>query len=417
MTEDIATPLKRKHAHPIVYMFLVLPFGIGGGYVSVALAFLFGNVGISIESISFLSTAALIINVAKFLWAPVVDSFLTLKKWYLLSCTITAITILGMGFFPIKESSIVGLIVLICISNIASSFIGITVSGLAAHDIPEEMKGRLSGYYNAGNLGGSAFGGGLGLWIAENTTHLWLPVAVLAIICILCCFGLIFVKEYPSTIKDTHVGRTMLNLLKDIWNTLKVRAGILAMILCFLPLGTGAAQNLWAAVAGGWNASAHTVELVTGIASGFITIGGCLIGGWICERTKKQMAYVVFGLMGAICAFGMAYSPHTQFMYIIWTSLYAFILGLSYSAFSAFVFEVIGKGAAGTKYTILASLANAPIALMTFLDGWAYTHYGKIGKGPEGMLDIEALAGVVGIAIFLFFIRILKEDKKTKSPA
>ena len=73
MTEDIATPVKRKHAHPIVYMFLVLPFGIGGGYVSVALAFLFGNVGISIESISFLSTAAIIINVAKFLWAPVVD--------------------------------------------------------------------------------------------------------------------------------------------------------------------------------------------------------------------------------------------------------------------------------------------------------------------------------------------------------
>ena len=313
-----------------------------------------------------------------------------------------------MGFFPIKESSIVGLIVLICISNIASSFIGITVSGLAAHDIPEEMKGRLSGYYNAGNLGGSAFGGGLGLWIAENTTHLWLPVAVLAIICILCCFGLIFVKEYPSTIKDTHVGRTMLNLLKDIWNTLKVRAGILAMILCFLPLGTGAAQNLWAAVAGGWSASAHTVELVTGIASGFITIGGCLIGGWICERTKKQMAYVVFGLMGAICAFGMAYSPHTQFMYIIWTSLYAFILGLSYSAFSAFVFEVIGKGAAGTKYTIFASLANAPIALMTFLDGWAYTHYGKIGKGPEGMLDIEATMGILGIIIFLILAKVLK---------
>jgi hypothetical protein len=92
----------------------------------------------------------------------------------------------------------------------------------------------------------------------------------------------------------------------------------------------------------------------------------------------------------------MAFAPHTELMYIIWTSLYAFITGLSYAGFTAFVFEAIGKGAAATKFTVYASLSNAPIYYMTIVDGWAHTHY-----GPSGMLNIEAAFGVLGVVIFL----------------
>jgi MFS transporter, PAT family, beta-lactamase induction signal transducer AmpG len=406
---------RRKHAHPIVYMFLVLPFGIGGGYVSVGLAYLFRNGGISIESIAVLSAAGIIVNVAKFLWAPLVDAFLTLKKWYVLSCLVTSFGLLTMGFFPVMQSSIVPLVLIIIMSNVASSFLGTAISGIAAHDIREEVKGRISGYYNAGNLGGAGVGGGIGLWLAQNTNHLWMPTAALAILSMLCCFGLFYVHEPLAIIRDSKLSKTMSNLLKDIWNTLKVRTGVLAMVLCFLPLGTGAAQNLWAAIAGNWSASAGTVEFVTGIMSGLITAAGCLLGGWICDRSDRKNAYVIFGLLLALSAVAMAYTPHTQLMYILWTSIYAFVLGLCYAAFSAFVFEAIGKGAAGTKYTIFASLSNAPIAIMTLIDGWAYTHYDKTGKGPEGMLDIEAIMGILGIIIFLILVKVLKKKAASVS--
>jgi len=401
----------RTHAHPIVYMFLVLPFGISSGFVTVTLGYLFSKAGISVETIAGLAAATILPGVLKFLWAPLVDAFMTLKKWYILSCIVTAAGLLCMGILPIKESSIVALIIIIYVTNIASSFLGTATSGLAAHDIPEEMKGRLSGYYNAGNLGGSGIGGGIGLWLAENLSYNWMPAAILSGLSVLCCFGLLFVNEYPSTLRHAKVTQTISNLVKDIWITLKARMGILAMILCFLPLGTGAASGVWAAIAGGWNAGAHTVEFVTGVISGLITAVGCLLGGWICDRNDRKMSYVVFGLMLALCAVGMAYSPHTEWMYIIWTTLYAFVTGLCYAGFSAFVFEAIGKGAAGTKYTVFASLANAPIYVMTIIDGWAYTHYSKIGKGPEGMLDIEAACGIVGIALFLVFSRLLKKKK------
>jgi len=270
------------------------------------------------------------------------------------------------------------------------------------------MKGRASGYLNAGNLGGSGLGGGAGLWLAQNLTNNWMSAAILASACLLCCFGLLFVNEHPSTIRDTRVIKTIENLLKDVWLTLKARMGILAMALCFIPLGTGAASNLWSAVSGAWNASAHTVEFVIGVISAIITAVGALLGGWICDRVDRKIAYIIFGLTLAICAVAMAYCPHIEIMYIIWTSLYAFVLGASYAASSAFVYEAIGKGAAGTKYTVFASLSNFPIWYMTLIDGWAYQHH-----GPNGMLDVEAGAGVLGIILFLILLKFLPSTKET----
>lgn len=414
METTVSQAAKTKHAHPIVFMFLMLPFGITSGYVTVTLAFQFGKIGISMSDIASLSAASILLGVVKFILGPLVDGFLTLKKWCLLSGIFTAAGMLALGLYPIQASSIVPLIWIIIIGTIGVSFLGIAISGLLAHDVPEEMKGRASGYYNTGNLGGVGLGGGAGLWLAEHLHSNWMPAAILAIVCILCSFGLLFINEKPSTLHHVKVGKTMSNLFKDIWLTLKTKMGLLALVLSFLPLGTGALQNLWAGAAGSWNASAATIEFVNGVLSGLITAAGCLIGGWICDRVNRKNAYLFFGLLAAISAVAMAYCPHTEFMFIFWTSLYAFILGLCYAAFSAFVFEVIGRGAAGTKYTIFACLSNIPILYMTKVEGWVFDSKIKTEAlhGPTGMLNIEAICAVIGIIIFLALVRILKVSKE-----
>ena len=407
MSQDIAGKESlQKHAHPFVFLVLILPFGVISGYVTVTFAYLYSRAGISVEAIAALVAASLLPQVFKFLWAPLVDSSFSLKKWYVFAGVITAAGILATGILPVKASSLPWLTAIVVGANVASSFLGMAVNGLAAHDTPEHLKGRMSGYLQAGNLGGSGIGGGAGLWLAEHSSYGWMPAVVLAVSCMLCCVGLFFVTEHPSTVRAEKVLATLENMGKDIWSTFKTRLGVLAMILCFLPLGTGAASNLWSAVAIDWKASADTVAFATGVMSGLITAAGCLLGGWICDRGNRQIAYVVFGLMQALCAVGMAFSPHTEWMYIIWTSLYAVTCGLCYAGFSAFVFEAIGKGAAATKYTVYASLSNAPIYYMTIVDGW-----GRTNHGASGMLNIEAACGVLGVILFLGLLWYAKEDK------
>jgi len=406
MIKDITAEERRAHAHPVVFMFLVLPFGILAGYVTVAFAYLYSKAGIPVDQVAALVAASLLPHVFKFLWAPLVDTTLSLKKWFVMSGVVTAAGILATGILPIKESSLPLLTIILVVSNVAVSFLGIAGNGLAAHDTPHEMKGRVSGYMQAGNLGGSGIGGGVGLWLAQQFSNVWVAPAILALSCLLCCLGLFFVKEPVSTVRAEKISKTLQNLFKDIWDTLKARMGVLALFLCFLPLCTGAASNLWSAVSQDWKASADTVAFVTGIMGGLITSLGCLAGGWICDRMDRKNAYIIFGLMQVICALAMAYMPHTQTMYIIWTSIYAITNGLCYAGFSAFVFEAIGKGAAATKFTVYASLANFPIYYMTLIDGWAHTRY-----GPVGMLEVEAACGILRIILFLGLLAFVNRKK------
>ena len=163
-----------------------------------------------------------------------------------------------------------------------------------------------------------------------------------------------------------------------------------------LPIGVGAAQNLWAAVAGDWHASADTVALVNGALGGVISMFGCIAGGYMSDRMDRKTAYALFGIVLAICAAAMAVFPHTQMMFVVFTCLYAFILGFSYAAFGAVTLEAIGTGAAATKYNIIAGLSNAPIAYQTLIDGWAQSRWGS-----GGMLWMEAACGVAAVGLYL----------------
>ncbi len=395
--------------HPSIFTLLILPFGIITGYISVTLAFLFTREGISVEKVAALIAAGVLPHIFKFVWAPLVDSFLSLKKWYLIANGISALGILATGILPIKDSSLPLMTFIVIFSNFMITFLGMANDGLMAHDVPEKLKGRAAGYSQAGCLGGIGLGGGAGLWLAQRLPEEWMVAAILAITCLLCCFGLFFLKEPKSTIRDHRMMKTFRNLVEDVYITLKTKMGILAMILCFLTLGTGAASNLWSAVAKDWNAGADTVALATGVMAGLLSAAGCLLGGWICDRIKRQSAYLLFGLLGALCALGMAYSPKTELMYIIWTSLYAVIMGLSYAGYNAFVLEAIGKGAAVTKYNIYAALSNAPIYLMIYIEGWAHTRWGS-----KGMLNTEAVFAVLAIILFLFLQILMKERKLDK---
>jgi MFS transporter, PAT family, beta-lactamase induction signal transducer AmpG len=174
----------------------------------------------------------------------------------------------------------------------------------------------------------------------------------------------------------------------------RVRPGFLALVLCFLPIGTGAAGQLWSTVADDWHASAGTVALVTGVFGGVLSMIGCLLGGWISDRMNRQGSYVLYGLIQAACCVAMALAPRTERSYVVFTSLYAVITGLTYAGFSAFVLEAIGTGAAATKYNVFASLSNQPIAYMTLVDGWAHGHWGM-----NGLLGIEAMGCGLGLAV------------------
>jgi MFS family permease len=335
-------------------------------------------------------------NILKFIWAPLVDTTLTVKKWYIISNFITAIGILLTGILPIKVESLTMMTIIILLSSFANTFLAMATESLMAYDTPDNLKGRAGGWSQAGNLGGLGLGGGARLWLAERLPATWMAGAVIALACLFCSFGLMFLPEPKSTIRANSYLKTIGNLNRDIWAVVKSRMGFLALFLCFLPIGSGAASNLWSAISKDWGASADTVALIIGVVGGILAAIGCLIGGFICDRMDRKKGYILFGMIQALCAAGMAFSPRTQQMFIIWTSLYAVSTGLTYAGFTAFVLEAIGKGAAATKYNVFASLSNAPIYYMIYLDEWAHGKWSAFG-----MLNLEAITALIEMILFI----------------
>src|ERR1035437_10339765 len=73
--------------HPIVYSVLIVPFGAVSGYLTVALAYSLSQSGMSVARVGLLIALYLTPQTWKFLWAPIVDTTLTRKSWYVIGAT------------------------------------------------------------------------------------------------------------------------------------------------------------------------------------------------------------------------------------------------------------------------------------------------------------------------------------------
>ncbi|MDE2265155.1 MAG: MFS transporter [Alphaproteobacteria bacterium] len=385
-----------RGAHPVLFLVLFLPMGITNGYVVVTLGYLLTHAGVDAVAVAGLVSVSLLPQTWKFFWAPVVDTTLTTKRWYLYSSLVIGVLMIGTSIIaqPATHLMLVG--TLVFGFSLASTFNMMAADSLMAHATKPEEKGRAGGWSQAGNLGGSGLGGGAGLWLAQHVAGAWVVGAALGAACIISSLALLPLREPEAEHRVPNYLETLKNVGTDVWSILRSRMGFLAFVAMCLPIGAGAAQNLWAAVAGDWHASADTVALINGALGGVISMIGCVIGGYFCDRMDRKTAFNLFSIVLALSAAAMAITARTEAMFVVFTCVYAFILGFCFAAFGAVVLEAIGAGAAATKYNLLAGIANAPIIYLTMIDGWAHKHW-----GADGFLLAEALVPVAGTCVFI----------------
>ncbi len=396
MTETTAVAaLARKSTHPVIYLVLYLPYGIGTGYVNVTLAWLLSHAGATVEAIAVLTSMALIPNTWKVLWSPVIDTTLSAKTWFVIGLAFTAAALAGIAFLPL-ETRLLGLFGwLVLAASVMGTVTSIAVDRLMAFDVPDRLKGQAGGWSQAGNLGGAGLGGGAGLWLAQHSGHPWIAGSVLAAACLGCAWPLWRIVEPGRVGAGTSYWATLKETAADVLVLIRTRIGLLACFLMLLPIGSGGLQQLWGAIAKDWNAGADEVALVAGALSGLAAIPGCIAGGWIADKIDRKRAYSIFGVALSLVAVGMALTPHTPLAFMISACVYNATVGFCYGAYSAVTLEAIGQGAAGTKFNLISSLSNMPILLVTLVDGWAETRF-----GATGMLYVEASMGVAGVVVY-----------------
>lgn len=161
-------------------------------------------------------------------------------------------------------------------------------------------------------------------------------------------------------------------------------------------MGSAALLNYFSGMAIDYNASAGMVKFVNGVLNGILTTAGALIGGWLCDRMNRRVAYLTAGVATAVVGLGMALAPLSPPTYFLGVSVYFLVGGFGYAAFSAVVLEAIGKAgaAAAAQYALFVAAGNFAITYVGWLDTRFYHTY-----GGRGLLVIDAALNLCGVLV------------------
>src|SRR6185503_13443843 len=121
-------PEPRHPPHPAAFLILFLPFGIASGYVSITLGYLLAETGGgTVLQVAELVALYTLPQTWKVLWAPIVDTTLSSKRWYLIAAVATGLSLLATAFVPANASWLGTLQILAVVLSTASSIIAMAV--------------------------------------------------------------------------------------------------------------------------------------------------------------------------------------------------------------------------------------------------------------------------------------------------
>jgi PAT family beta-lactamase induction signal transducer AmpG len=382
-------------ANPITILFLMLPFGISAGFVSVTLPFLLVQHGFSVAAAASITAVGLSSNIWRFLWAPLADLTLSLHKWYKIGLCMCVVSLFLLVFIPLDVAYSGILMGVVFISQVAATFVASPVCGFMAKAIEEDKKGRAAGYFQSGNLGGMGIGGGAGIWLASHISY-EASCMLISLSMLLCVFALYFVPQIQSD-KAQTLTQGFQSIVLGIKELFRSRLAIFTTVMILTPIGQAAASYVWSSVADDWHVPTDTVALVTGGLSGLASAIGCIIGGWVADKVGRWWAYFGSGALLALVTLIMSISPFTPLSYTSGVLWYALMGGFAYAAFSAILLFAIGKHLAATKYALLSSITNIAVVYMIAFDGWFHDKY-----GVKAMLLGETFLGISFVVVSLF---------------
>jgi MFS family permease len=354
---------------------LVLPYGFTSSVTVLLMPYLLRKYGMPVDQIAGVVAIAILPAIWSFLWSPLADTGLRKRSWVLISAFCAglsaAVAILGI------HGSAALLTALLFLSN---AFAGLLSSACGAllTVMPESLRGSSAGWYQAGNVGGGALGGGLVIWLADHASLPMVAIGIAASMILPALAAILIDEPAPS---QRALGPQMIGMVHDLRELLQSRRTWLGLFFFLSPVGTAAIGNLISGVGPDYHASGNEVMMVTGFAGGLLSAGGCLIGGMVANRMNRMVAYALAGALAAVFGAWLAFAPATPFTYGAGYSGYSVAAGFAYAVYTALLLDVVGKRAhaAAFAYSTLNASGNAAIAYMVWLDGIGYKHWGARG--------------------------------------
>jgi predicted MFS family arabinose efflux permease len=386
---------------PAAFFFAHLCSAWPVGIVGLAMGSSLVKAGVSVQQTATIIAASTLAFTLEFLWAPIVDSYLTRRSWYIGGATVMCGCIVALLLAPWDASSVPMMSALAFASSSGAAVASVALKGIMAHEVPATKLGSASGYYTAGGAFAKVAGGAGTIWLL---THLQgrTPAVILSLVVAAVGYTAILFTRSGEPAPWLEFPARLRNALAELWAFVRTRQGIMTAVLCVIPFGAGTEIGLIGAIAREWTvtpdqlASFSILGAVTGIA-------GAIFAGWLSRRVGPWRVYLLFGWTMVAVMLCFAFTPRAAAYFLAVELLYRGLASGCTAALLGIVMTAIGKGAASTKAASLWSLANFAIAYPALLEGSVHDR-----AGTSAMLLTDAGLGAVGFIVMLIAARLLK---------
>jgi MFS family permease len=370
-------------------------YGIFAGYVQTALPWLLRQSGYSVDRIG--SVVALILSPMAFyfIFSPLLDFGIRRRTWMLVTSALAgaslaaAIALLGSHLLLAQWLLLAGFTMSELSSSSGGALIAITQVG--------ERKGRAGAWLQGGALASQAAGGALLLYFAKHLTVPTLAFAAALLVLAPAAVALTIPEPREASSLKNLAG-TCLTMGREIRATFFSMKSLPGILLLLSPVGTGAAQSLFAAMSRDYQVGANGVMLVNGMLGAVLNLAGASMAIIAPAQWDRRIAYAGAGLASALSGIFLACAPITPLSYYMGVTAYIFTAGACWGFFLGVVMITMGEAgmSAGSRYCILVSLGNLPIVYMTMIESRGYALFGIRGVPAADALGNLLVVAAVG---------------------
>lgn len=396
----LSEPPSSPRERPWLFTFLIAPEAVVAiGLVDGALSFLLRNEGVNAARVGSILALLSLPHVIYFLWSPVTDFWMRRRAWVMTSAVCAALVFLLA--FNLGRLSTPGTVWILFLGACLGVVVAAACGGIMGTLRSETNRRRAGSFYQCGSL---AFGGltvFLLVTLAPRVSLGTLGWIVAALIALPALAALAAPAQAALTGQSGRA--TAARIWSEFKSTFLHWKAVPYALLITAPFCSGAMIGLLPGLARDYGVSGREVAWMNGAGGALLTAAGALSATLIPVRVRAPIAYPLIGLVNAAVLAILVFGPLRPALYFAGTVLFLFTIGVGYALFTAVALEFLGSsGRSGSsRYAIINSLGNIPVAYMSFVDGRGYAMW-----GPRGMPGIDAGLSATGATLFLLYFAI-----------
>jgi PAT family beta-lactamase induction signal transducer AmpG len=363
-----------------------VPFGLFTGFLLFSLPQLLAARGVPEPTIAWVTGTATIPSFTAFLISPMLDVWMSRRRWSLVMLGVMALALLAA---PFLLASLPALTLVLFLGFTAAILYFGAIGGWFGGLVPAEQEASLGAWLTVGNTG--AFGVMTAV-AAPLLQALPVELAAAAMALSLALPALLFAYTPSTPPSASLVSENFARFFAELAVVLR-RPSVLRLLLVFvLPAASFALTNTLGGLGADYHASEVEVSLFGGLGTTIAAILGSLLVPPLARRFAPITLYLLIGGAGCLFTLSLILLPHAPVIFALAITLQNVFQAAAFSTENAVQFREIGKNNpfAATQFSLFSAAASFPITYMQFVDGQAY--------GAGGLARMYATDGLLGLA-------------------